>query len=59
MQCWQNGVQILDEDNIQGIRLQNLIDRDSVGFRGATSTEGQIHVIPVNDNSTCLVGPMR
>jgi hypothetical protein len=59
VQCWQNGVKILDEDNIEGIRLRNLIDRDSVGFRGRDSNGGEIHIIPFNDHSACLIKPMR
>jgi hypothetical protein len=59
VQCWQHGVKIIDEKDVSGIRLQNLIERDSLGFKGRNSNNGDIYVIPVNDNSTCLVKPLR
>ena len=55
VQCWQYGVKIIDEKNVFGIRLQNLINRDSVGFKGHDSKNGDIYVIPVDGDSTCLI----
>jgi len=59
VQCWQYGVKIIDEKNVFGIRLQNLIERDSLGFKGRDSNNGDIYVIPVNGDSTCLIKPLR
>jgi len=59
VQCWQSGIKIIDEKDIFGIRLQNLIERESVGFRGRDSNNREVYVIPVNDDSTCLVKPSR
>lgn len=59
VQCWQYGVKIIDEKDVSGIRLQNLIERDSLGFRGRNSSNGDIYVIPVNGDSTCLIKPAR
>lgn len=59
IQCWQYGVKIIDEKDVFGVRVQNLIDRDSLGFKGRNSKNGDIYVIPVNGDSTCLIKPMR
>jgi hypothetical protein len=59
VQCWQHGVKIIDEKDVYGIRLQTLIERDSVGLKGRNSSNGDVYVTPVNDNSTCLVKPLR
>lgn len=59
VQCWQYGVKIIDEKNVYGIRLQNLIERDSLGFKGRDAKNGDIYVIPVNGDSTCLIKPLR
>ncbi len=59
VQCWQYGVKIIDEKDLFGIRLQNLIERNSLGFKGRDSSNGDIYVIPVNGDSTCLIKPMR
>jgi hypothetical protein len=59
VQCWQYGVKIIDEKDVSGIRLQNLIERDSLGFRGRNSVNGDIYVVPVNGDSTCLIKPAR
>lgn len=59
VQCWQHGIKIIDEKDIYGIRLQNLIERETVGFKGRSADNGEVYVIPVNDNSTCLVKPLR
>ncbi len=59
VQCWQNGIKIINEDNLRGIRLRNLIERDSVGFKGQDGSNGEVYIIPVNDDSTCLIKSMR
>jgi hypothetical protein len=59
LQCWQYGVKIIDEKNIFDVRLQNLIERDSLGFKSRDANNGDIYVIPVHGNSTCLVKPLR
>lgn len=59
LQCWQYGVKIIDEKNLFSVRLQNLIDRDSLGFRRNASNDADVYVIPVNSDSTCLVKPLR
>jgi hypothetical protein len=59
VQCWQYGVKIIDEKDVFGIRLQNLIERDSLRFSGRDSNSGDIYVIPVNGDSTCLIKPLR
>lgn len=59
VQCWQYGVKIIDEKDVFSIRLRNLIDRDSLGFKGRNSNNGDLYVIPVNGDSTCLIKPMR
>ena len=59
VQCWQNGIKIINEDNLRGIRLRNLIERDSVGFKGQDGNNGEVYIIPVNDDSTCLIKSMR
>lgn len=59
LQCWQYGVKIIDEKNLFSVRLQNLIERDSLGFRRNASNDADIYVIPVNGDSTCLVKPLR
>lgn len=59
VQCWQNGIKIINEDNLRGIRLRNLIERDSVGFKGQDGSKGEVYIIPVNDDSTCLIKSMR
>jgi len=55
VQCWQNGVKIIDEKEFFGIRLRNLIDRETIGIRGRDSKSGDVYIIPVNENSTCLI----
>lgn len=55
VQCWQNGVKIIDEKAFFGIRLRSLIDRETLGLRGRDSKSGDVYIIPVNENSTCLI----
>ena len=55
VQCWQNGVKIIDEKDFFSIRLRNLIDRETLGIRGRDSNSGDVYIIPVNENSTCLI----
>ena len=59
VQCWQNGVKIIDEVDLEGVRLRNLIDGDGVGLQGRNWKYGAVNIIPVNDGSTCLIKPMR
>lgn len=59
VQCWQHGVKIIDEKGVRDIRLQNVINRATIGFKGRNSKRGEIYVIPVNDDSTCLIKPLR
>ncbi len=59
VQCWQDGVKIIDEKNIFGIRLRNLIEQETIGFSGRDSNNGNVYIIPVNDVSTCLVKSLR
>ena len=59
VQCWQDGVKIIDEKNIFGIRLRNLIEREAIGFSGRDSNNGNVYIIPVNDVSTCLIKSLR
>lgn len=59
VQCWQDGVKIIDEKNIVGIRLRNLIEQEVIGFSGRDSNNGNVYIIPVNDVSTCLIKSLR
>ena len=59
VQCWQDGVKIIDEKNIFGIRLRNLIEQEAIGFSGRDSNNGNVYIIPVNDVSTCLIKSLR
>lgn len=59
VQCWQHGVKIIDEKNIFDIRLQKLVVQDNLGFRGRDSNSGDILVVPLNGESTCLIKPLR
>ncbi len=59
VQCWQDGVKIIDEKNIFGIRLRNLIEQETIGFSGRDSNNGNVYIIPVNDVSTCLIKSLR
>lgn len=59
VQCWQYGVKIIDEKNLFGIRVQSLIERDSLGFSGRDGSNGEVYVIPIKGDSTCLIKPLR
>ncbi len=59
VQCWQNGVKIIDEVDLDGVRLRNLIEGGGVGLQGPDWKYGAVNIIPVNDASTCLIKPMR
>jgi len=59
VQCWQHGVKIIDEKGIFDIRLQKLIARDNLGFKGRDSERGEVFVVPLNGDSTCLIKPIN
>ena len=59
VQCWQHGVKIIDEKEIFDIRLQKLTAEDNFGFRGQDSKRGNVFVVPLNGDSTCLIKPQR
>ena len=59
VQCWQNGIKIIDEVELSGIRLSDLTEGDGIRLQGPNWKHGTVNIIPVNDASTCLVKPMR
>jgi hypothetical protein len=59
VQCWQHGVKIIDEKGIFDIRLQKLIARDNLGFKGRDAKRGEVLVVPLNGDSTCLIKPIN
>ncbi len=59
VQCWQHGVKIIDEKGIFDIRLQKLIARDNLGFKGRDAKRGEVFVVPLNGESTCLIKPIN
>ena len=58
IQCWQNGIKIIDETGLDGVRVRDLIERGGVGLDGDNWEFGDVNIIPINDSSTCLIRPV-
>ena len=63
LQCWQYGVQIIDERDLSAVTVNSLLSgpnpntvafQDTVGLKGLTGQDGSFTVVPVRE-STCLI----
>lgn len=54
LQCWQEGVKIVEERNLQGMSLDTLLEDNVVSFGRDDEASGGVLVISFAD-ATCLV----
>lgn len=56
IQCWQEGIKIIDERGLRAVDLRSLTRDRQPALRGKKGTIGEIMVVPLPD-ATCLVRP--
>ncbi len=56
LQCWQQGIKIIDEAEVGGISVRSLLDQDTVSFGGGAIEHPKVTVLSLDD-STCLIRP--
>ena len=54
LQCWQQGIKIIDETEVGGISVRSLLDQNTVSFGGAMVDQPTVIVLSLED-STCLI----
>ena len=54
LQCWQQGIKIIDETDVGGISVRSLLDQDTVSFGGGSIAQPTVTVLSLDD-STCLI----
>jgi hypothetical protein len=58
VQCWQKGLKIIDEGNLQGLSINAATSRDTVTFKREGDANASTYLIPF-DHSLCLIQPAR
>ncbi len=58
VQCWQEGVKIIDQDGLKGLSLNSVTQQRSVSFKRLSEAQPSVFILPF-DKSICLVQPVR
>jgi hypothetical protein len=56
VQCWQEGVKIIDREGLQGLSLNSVTRQESVGFKRRDDLQPSTFLLPFNDG-LCLIQP--
>ncbi len=54
LQCWQQGIKIIDEEGLGGVSVSTLLQQESVSFGAATGRSPTVLLLSL-DEATCLV----
>ena len=57
-QCWQHGVKIIDQAELEGLSLDAATRERAVTFRGRAAAQPTVFIMPFADG-LCLVQPAR
>ena len=58
LQCWQEGVKIIDQTELQGLALSAATRTSTTSFKLQGENQPSIFLLPFNDGM-CLIQPMR
>lgn len=58
VQCWQEGVKIIDQNGLQGLALKEALQQQALTFRGESGQQPRTLILPIADG-ICLIQPER